>query len=228
MNARTFFSGAVIIVIASIAVAQVRPVYPAGAVNQTGTNTGDVTLGTANGLTLSNQVLSFGIADAGIVGNFSASNYLSAGMLRLISGTPWTEGLTGTTSEILMGNGTVDSPGVAFYTGNTESMGIDATRTGGLRFLRNPNTASGALMGSIDRSGNFGAIGYAYFNQQSGKHASTALQVDSTTQGAAIPRMTTAQKNAISSPLEGLIVYDITLHKLCVYTGSAWETVTSS
>ncbi len=37
----------------------------------------------------------------------------------------------------------------------------------------------------------------------------------------------TTQKNAISSPAEGLIVYDLTLHKLCVYTGSAWETITS-
>ena len=40
-------------------------------------------------------------------------------------------------------------------------------------------------------------------------------------------RVTTAQKNAISSPAEGLVVYDTDLHKLCVYTGS-WETVTSS
>lgn len=57
--------------------------------------------------------------------------------------------------------------------------------------------------------------------------ASAALDVTSTTMGALIPRMTTTQKNAISSPAEGLIVYDLTLHKLCVYTGSAWETITS-
>jgi len=41
------------------------------------------------------------------------------------------------------------------------------------------------------------------------------------------PRMTTAQKNAIVTPAEGLIVMDITLHKLCVYSGTAWETITS-
>jgi hypothetical protein len=56
---------------------------------------------------------------------------------------------------------------------------------------------------------------------------SAKLDVASTTQGVLIPRMTTTQKNAISSPAEGLMVYDLTLHKLCVYTGSAWETVTS-
>ena len=57
--------------------------------------------------------------------------------------------------------------------------------------------------------------------------ASAKLQIDSTTLGLLPPRMTTTQKNAISSPAEGLVVYDLTLRKLCVYT-TAWETVTSS
>lgn len=57
--------------------------------------------------------------------------------------------------------------------------------------------------------------------------ASAVVSVLSTTQGFLPPTMTTTQKNAIPSPVEGLIVYDLTLHKLCVYTGSAWETITS-
>lgn len=59
-------------------------------------------------------------------------------------------------------------------------------------------------------------------------NASTLVDITSTTLGFAPPRMTTTQKNAISSPTEGLIVYDLTLHKLCVYTGGGWETITSS
>ncbi len=62
----------------------------------------------------------------------------------------------------------------------------------------------------------------------SGPDASAAFQVDSTTQGLVVPRMTTTQKNAISSPLEGMIVYDTSLHKLCVRTAATWETITSS
>jgi hypothetical protein len=53
------------------------------------------------------------------------------------------------------------------------------------------------------------------------------LALNSTTEGFLTPRMTTAQKNAIVSPQEGLEVYDLTLHKKCVYTGAAWETITS-
>jgi nitrogen fixation protein len=56
----------------------------------------------------------------------------------------------------------------------------------------------------------------------------TALfAIDSTTQGFLPPRMTTTQKNAITSPAAGLVVYDTTLNKLCVYT-TAWETITSA
>jgi hypothetical protein len=57
---------------------------------------------------------------------------------------------------------------------------------------------------------------------------SAILQLDSTTRGFALPQMTTTQKSDISSPRSGLVVYDTTLNKLCVFTGSAWETVTSS
>jgi hypothetical protein len=57
--------------------------------------------------------------------------------------------------------------------------------------------------------------------------ASAQLQVESTTRGFLPPRMTTAQKNMIGSLIPGLIVYDTTLNKLCVYGASAWETITS-
>ena len=57
-------------------------------------------------------------------------------------------------------------------------------------------------------------------------NASAQVQIDSTTQGFLPPRMTTAQKNAIATPAAGLMVYDTTLSKLCVYT-TAWETITS-
>jgi hypothetical protein len=56
--------------------------------------------------------------------------------------------------------------------------------------------------------------------------ASAILELTSITKGLLFPRMTTAQKNAIATPLAGLMVYDTTLNKLCVYT-TAWETITS-
>lgn len=53
--------------------------------------------------------------------------------------------------------------------------------------------------------------------------ASANLQIDSTTQGVLFPRMTTTQKNAISSPASGLMVYDTDTNKLCCYNGTSWN-----
>lgn len=58
-------------------------------------------------------------------------------------------------------------------------------------------------------------------------NASALLDVQSTTKGVRMPNMTTTQKNAITSPAAGLMVFDTTLSKLCVYSGAAWQTVTS-
>jgi hypothetical protein len=56
-----------------------------------------------------------------------------------------------------------------------------------------------------------------------GNNASAKLQVDSTTQGFLPPKMTTTQKNAISSPASGLMVYDTDTNKLCCYNGTSWN-----
>jgi hypothetical protein len=57
--------------------------------------------------------------------------------------------------------------------------------------------------------------------------SSAIFEAQSTTKGVRMPNMTTAQKNAIVSPVAGLIIFDTTLAKLCVYSGAAWQTVTS-
>jgi sugar lactone lactonase YvrE len=58
-------------------------------------------------------------------------------------------------------------------------------------------------------------------------NASAILDAQSTTKGVRMPNMTTTQKNAIVSPAAGLMVFDTTLAKLSVYSGVAWETITS-
>jgi hypothetical protein len=44
--------------------------------------------------------------------------------------------------------------------------------------------------------------------------------------GTGFPVVTTAQKNALAVSA-GYVVFDSTLGKLCVYNGSAWQTITS-
>ena len=52
------------------------------------------------------------------------------------------------------------------------------------------------------------------------------LDLTSTTKGFLPPRMTTTQRDAITSPVAGLMIYNTTTNKLNVYT-TAWEAVTS-
>ncbi|MDI5886746.1 hypothetical protein [Flavobacterium yafengii] len=60
-------------------------------------------------------------------------------------------------------------------------------------------------------------------------HASSVLDVSSTTQGMLTPRMTTAQRLAIASPADGLMVYDTDLKSFYHYnsTLTAWNVMNS-
>lgn len=52
---------------------------------------------------------------------------------------------------------------------------------------------------------------------------SAVFQVDSTDKGVLLPRITTAQRNAISTPAPSLIVYDIDENAYYYYNGTTWE-----
>lgn len=52
--------------------------------------------------------------------------------------------------------------------------------------------------------------------------ASAQLDVSSTTKGFLPPRMTTTQRNAISSPASGLTIYNTTTNSFEVYNGTNW------
>lgn len=53
-------------------------------------------------------------------------------------------------------------------------------------------------------------------------HASSALDISSTSKGLLLPRMTTVQRNAIATPATGLIVFDTTLNGFYGYDGTTW------
>tara|TARA_R110000751_G_scaffold69407_3_gene140947 strand:+ start:1472 stop:1735 length:264 start_codon:yes stop_codon:yes gene_type:complete len=53
--------------------------------------------------------------------------------------------------------------------------------------------------------------------------ASALLELKSESQGLLTPRMTTAQRNAISNPANGLIVYDTDESALYYFKSSSWS-----
>lgn len=58
-------------------------------------------------------------------------------------------------------------------------------------------------------------------------NTSSVLDIVSTTQGMLAPRMTTAQRIAITSPADGLLVYDIDLKSFYYYNVTTWVAINS-
>jgi len=59
-------------------------------------------------------------------------------------------------------------------------------------------------------------------------NSSALLDITSTTKGLLMPRMTTAQRNAIVSPAEGLLIYNTTTEELNQRQNGAWKIVINS
>lgn len=57
--------------------------------------------------------------------------------------------------------------------------------------------------------------------------ADAVVNIISTTKGVLIPRMTTTQRNAISSPSTSLLIYNTTTTQYELYTGSTWQSLAS-
>ncbi len=56
----------------------------------------------------------------------------------------------------------------------------------------------------------------------SAAHASAILDVKSTTKGMLIPRMTTAQRNAVASPATGLVIYNTSINTFQFRNATTW------
>jgi hypothetical protein len=67
--------------------------------------------------------------------------------------------------------------------------------------------------------------GVSINNTSATADASSILDMTSTSKGILIPRMTTAQRTAISTPANGLLVYDVTLSGFMFYNGTIWGNV---
>lgn len=178
-------------------------------------------------------------------GNTGIATAVDAGYKLDVNGTMRVQG-----TELRLDNSTTGTinlysttPVINFFSGGGYSIGRSGTAMtwnagGSINFQISSNDAYGvsAANGHVWRTANSGGAALMRLdtggslsigNSSTAAASSSILDLTSTSKGFLPPRMTTAQKNAITSPATGLVIFDTTLNKLCVYTGSAWETVTS-
>ena len=116
-----------------------------------------------------------------------------------------------------IGNGVVGvaNTGVAVNGSSTSGNGVSGSSTNGLGVNGiSVNSKGGAFRNQV--------LIEEYSTANEVQEASSLFEVKSTVKGALLPRMTTTQKNAISTPATGLIVFDTTLNRYEFYNGSAW------
>jgi len=89
------------------------------------------------------------------------------------------------------------------------------------------NLGTGGAAGSVTSITIGSVLGTTAVGIGTAPSVSAVLDIQSTVRGVRFPNMTTTQKNAIATPGSGLVVFDTTLGKLCVYSGTAWQTITS-
>jgi len=155
-------------------------------------------------------------------GNTLIGSTTDSGEKLQVTGTAKITGASTLGGVIITGN-----PAIPAGTGAALTEGYYAV--GGYAFFQGYNyTTTSYIPVQVDGS-------FLYLNANSSGNVGIAtstnvpsaqLHISSTTKGFLPPRMTTSQKNAISSPAAGLIVYDTTLNKLCVFT-TTWQTITS-
>jgi hypothetical protein len=108
---------------------------------------------------------------------------------------------------------------------NNGSVWLNITHSGILNGLPNKVPRFVGLWGLANGIMTDDGNGISINNTSASADASSILDMTSTSKGILIPRMTTAQRTAITTPANGLLVYDVTLSGFMFYNGSVWGNV---
>lgn len=136
---------------------------------------------------------------------------------------------TGSNIWLKLGGGTVDS-----RIGTLQNSKWCATNAGGV--IQCDQNAPSGVVGAdkevqFNNSSAMGGATKLIWDESAGAlavgtssaaAASSVLELSSTAKGFLPPRMTTTQRDAISSPATGLMIFNSTNAQLEIYTGSAW------
>jgi hypothetical protein len=90
-----------------------------------------------------------------------------------------------------------------------------------------PTTFTGTLVGDNVQTTGGSVDSIPRPTKVGGVAISAVVELQSTTRGFVIPRMTTTQKNAIVTPVAGMRVFDTTLQADSFYVNGAWQAISA-
>jgi uncharacterized protein (TIGR02145 family) len=132
----------------------------------------------------------------------------------------------GLTNATAIGGGAIVSASNTIQLGNSSVTNVNAS---GTLSVGNLNTSGTLNAGSINAGGTLTA-GQMTIGAAVAPVSSAIIEATSTTQGFLPPRMTGAQRDAISSPVAGLIIWcsNCGLGEIEVYNGSSWINISGT
>jgi hypothetical protein len=157
---------------------------------------------------------------ARVQGNFTQSGTSSISQLGFINNSTvgvYSNGPSAGSASIIIGCVSNSGHTAIFTKGN--NAGSTAIR------ITDQNIGSSVNHFLVD---SVGASGFGLPNGTTTVNASAQVEIVSTTKGFLRPRMTTTQRDAISSPANGLTVYDTTVNTPSIYQSSAWTYMVTS
>lgn len=104
---------------------------------------------------------------------------------------------------------------------SSEGTGLGFTLDPDTGFIRAATNAVGIVCGGAEKA-RVDATGCLSIGSGANGATSAIVDVTSTTRGVLDPRMTSTQRDAITSPGEGLWIYNLTTHHPNYWNGSAW------
>lgn len=158
------------------------------------------------------------------VGELSSSN-LTSGVANTVVGQTGAVNLTTGSNNVVLGS----SANCIATLNNQIALGYQATTTKTNQGLVGnsslvewvPDAAATANLGTSTNPWNNARLkGNASVGSSTDPVTSALLEMTSTTQGLLIPRMTTAQRLAVTTPADGLMVYDTDRSSIFVYNGT--------
>ena len=184
--------------------------------------TADITVnadaGTLTGTTLKSTVTGSSLTSVGTLANLTVTNLIVGSITGNAATATIAGNISGTTNTTLSSLSNLATVGT-ITSGVWSGTSINAGTLTGTILAENVVNSNLTRVGILTNTTINGKLVVGASNEQ---NSSAILEANSITKGFLPPRMSTEQRNIISSPVAGLMIWNMTNNQIEIYNGSLW------